>query len=66
MNELIQRFEYKPPTRMSLLAIQRVHELYSDVARELNQICPDGRELSIAILRLEESLSWAEKAVPRE
>lgn len=64
--DIIHRFEYRPVTRSSAVSIQKVHALYLEFARELSQVCPEGRELALALTRLEESLGWADKAIPRE
>ena len=63
--DLHNRFTYHPP-------IDDLPEIYEDIrsraksyALYLNQVCPDSRELSLAITKLEEAVFWANASIAR-
>lgn len=65
-DDLDNRFTYHPPTNP---AVRRRHERAREIARTtaelLVDVMPPGREASLAITHLEESLFWANAAIAR-
>lgn len=37
-----------------------------DAADRLNELCPEGREKSLAVTKLEEAMFWANAAIARD
>ena len=65
--ELDNRFRYHPPnTPERIDAHETVRDLTSRLARELNEILPEGREKALAITKLEETGFWANAAIARQ
>lgn len=66
-SDLAQRFDYHPPAHDG---IKHAHEdaryALLTVARIINELCPDGREKSLAITKLEEAMMWANAAIARK
>lgn len=65
-NDIDNRFDYHPPkddeTRQ---AHETVRAELRAVAYALDSLCPDGREKSLAITKLEEAMMWANAAIAR-
>lgn len=65
--DLCSRFEYhKPKDEATAQKLNLVRNLCFDLAEELNEIVPDGREKSLAITHLEEVMFWANAGIARE
>lgn len=65
-NDLKNRFEYhKPANELVALHHGRIRETLYDVALVIDDLCPDGREKSLAITKLEEAMFWANAAIAR-
>jgi hypothetical protein len=45
--------------------IEQLRDLYAELAQLLNNTGPDGREKSLALTALEESMMWASKAIAK-
>jgi hypothetical protein len=56
-------YAYHKPSSTGLEKINCLRDLFSVVDREMKNVCPPSRELSIAITKLEETAMWAIKAV---
>lgn len=66
-SDLAQRFDYHPPSDDSIRhAHEEVRYALLTVARVINELCPDGREKSLAITKLEEAMMWANAAIARK
>ena len=65
-NDLDNRFAYHPPKNENTA---QTHGLIRDncrgLAAMLDAHCPDSRELSLAITKLEEVMYWANAAIAR-
>lgn len=64
-DELITRFTYHAPNGDQPAKYAVIRETAREFAQLLNVICPDSRELSLAITSLEESVFWANAAIAR-
>jgi hypothetical protein len=56
-------YAYHKPSDHGLHRITTLREHFSETDKMLRDICPQSRELSIAITKLEELAMWAIKAV---
>jgi hypothetical protein len=63
--ELKTRFTYHEPDDKKLEQYDRVRKMFLELATELWQNCPESRELSIAISRLEEAQFWTNASIAR-
>lgn len=64
--DLDNRFEYHPPlTEQRRRDHETVREYCRTLAESLNRILPEGREKSLAITHLEETMFWANAALAR-
>lgn len=62
---LKNRFTYHPPQPGQPERYQQVRAAALDLAEELTSNCPESRELSLAITKLEEVVFWANAAIAR-
>lgn len=64
--ELGNRFEYHPPKdERTVSAHEYVRNRCLGLADELNETLPEGREKSLAITHLEETMMWANASIAR-
>jgi len=56
-------YAYHKPSPDGLTKINRLRELFSIIEEEMRKICPESRQLSIAITNNEQTAMWAIKAV---
>ena len=59
------RFVYHAPHGDQVKRYEKIRALGYNLAERLNELCPDSREKSIAITKLEESIMWANAAIAR-
>lgn len=64
--DIIVRFSFHPAnTEAKQDAHAQARAVCRNAAHELNELLPDGREKSLAITKLEESMYWANAAIAR-
>jgi hypothetical protein len=64
--EIETRFAYHPPSSDEIAgAHESVREVCVTLARVLNYMLPEGREKSLAITHLEDTMMWSNKAIAR-
>jgi hypothetical protein len=64
--DLNNRFEYHPPlTQAKVSAHEAVRGTLWEAATKISNLCPEGREASLAITKLEEAMFWANAAIAR-
>jgi len=56
-------YAYHKPSVSGLLKINKLREHFAEGDRLMREICPDSRQLSIAITNNEQTAMWAIKAV---
>jgi len=62
---LRHRFNYHKPTGNKAVFHQEIRNGCLDLALLINKKCPDCREQSLAITKLEEVMMWAMAAIAR-
>ena len=63
--ELEHRFTYHPPKEGQPAAYERLRSQALQLARQIDLECPESREQSLAITKLEEAIMWANAAIAR-
>lgn len=59
-------FRHHPPkTQGDIDEHETVRALCKDLALALAGICPEGRELSLALTKIEEAMFWSNSAIAR-
>lgn len=64
--DLQRRFTYHPPRPGQPEVYQGIRDRARDLAMLIDAWAPDGREKSLAITALEETVMWANAAIARE
>jgi len=65
MNEIDLRFTYHPPKEGQPERYTKIRDTAKSFAHELVSMCPDSRERSLALTKLEEAVMWANAAIAR-
>lgn len=66
MNEQIQNnFTYHAPNEEQISKYNELREKAKEVAYLLNDFCPNSREKSLAMTKLEEAVMWANASIAR-
>jgi hypothetical protein len=66
LDDLYTRFLYHAPDEQDALDHTAVRGMLLEVAERLCNLCPEGRELSLTITKLEEVMFWANAAISRK
>lgn len=64
-DEIASRFRYYPPSPASQWIHEAIRERLMAAAEVVAGLCPEGREKSLAVTKLEEAMFWANAAVAR-
>ena len=64
--DILHRVAYREPNRDRLNRHESVRAYARDMMSHLADVCPHGRELSLAFTKLEEAMFWANAAIARE
>lgn len=62
-NEMKKTYAYHKPSEKGLEKITKIRNVFSTLDEALYELCPNSRELSIALTHLETSAMWAVKSV---
>lgn len=62
---LAHRFIYHPPNEKQIEKYKTIREQCACLAADLEMLCPESRELSLAITKLEEVVYWANASIAR-
>lgn len=65
MNDVTNRFRYHKPDERTAAKHALVRLKCYELACELNDLIPDGREKSLSITHLEEVMYWANASLAR-
>jgi len=63
---LRNRFTYHKPTGNQAVKYEVIRNLCLDIALRLNELCPDSRELSLALTHLEQTCMWSIQSIKNE
>lgn len=64
-NEIQTRFTYHPPRDEMVGKFGKIRAEAKQLAESINFLCPDSREKSLAITKIEEAVMWANAAIAR-
>lgn len=64
--ELENNFSYHQPNDEQASLYHVIRETAKNFAELLNDLCPESREKSLAITKLEESVMWANASIARK
>jgi len=64
-HEIETRFTYHPPQEGQPERYEKLRDEAKQFAHFINSMCPDSREKSLAITKLEEAIMWANAAIAR-
>ena len=62
-DELRKRFGYHRANEQTIPMHREIRSLFLDLAEELNDLLPEGREKSCALTALQEAAMWSHAAV---
>lgn len=65
-DDLTNRFTYHPPKDDQAQIYEEIRDRAHRLARRINELAPEGREKSLAITHLEETVFWANAAIARQ
>lgn len=60
-----RNFTYHPPGGDQAERYKRLRAKGSELAEDINKLCPKSRERSVAMTKLEEACFWANAAIAR-
>ena len=63
--DLENRFKYHEADLIKVQKMENLRKNFHWVADFINEMCPDGREKSLAITQLEQAQFWANAAIAR-
>lgn len=64
--EITRRFTYHAPKQGQPELYESIRNVARDFATRINDLCPESREKSLAMTKLEESVMWANASIARE
>ncbi|WP_085523856.1 Acb2/Tad1 domain-containing protein [Tuberibacillus sp. Marseille-P3662] len=66
MNEWIENtFTYHKPDDEQIVKYQTLRTNFKHTAYQIDTLCPDSREKSLAMTKLEEAVMWANASIAR-
>lgn len=65
MNDLESRFSHHPPTPGQAEKYAQVRSHLLEIAQKIDEICPNSREKSLALTKLEEVMFWSNASIAR-
>lgn len=63
--DLVNRFSYHPATEITGPKHEMIRTACLDLAKFLDSVIPEGREKSLAITHLEETMMWSNAGIAR-
>lgn len=65
MNNIENNFEYHAPKNDQVARYISIREKAKELAYMIDELCPESRERSLAMTKLEEAVMWANAAIAR-
>lgn len=65
IDELRKRFTHHPPKEDQPKRYKAIRQQTRDIAELIEDMCPDSREKSLAMIKLEEAVFWANASIAR-
>ena len=65
LEEIARNFTYHPPKEGQAERYTTLREVAKELAELFVEECPESRELSLALTKLEESVMWANASIAR-
>ncbi|SNR38976.1 Acb2/Tad1 domain-containing protein [Blastococcus mobilis] len=62
---IADRFRFRPATSATVPVFEEVRALFTNLAEELDELLPAGREKAVAFTELETAHFWANAAIAR-
>ena len=66
MNDLEKRFTYHPPKDGQSVLYETIRSYGRAMAIIIEEHCPESRERSLSITKIEEAVMWANASIARE
>lgn len=63
--EIINNFTYHPPKGNQPERYEKIRSMAKEMAILVDLLCPDSREKSLSITKVEEACMWANAAIAR-
>lgn len=63
--DIERRFTYHPPKEAQAARYTLLRDIAKRMAYDINAQCPESREKSLALTKLEEAVFWANAAIAR-
>ncbi len=63
--EIKNRFSYHAPSKGQVNIYESMRNAARNLAEFLNELCPESREKTLAMTKLEEALFWANASIAR-
>lgn len=63
--EILLRFAYHHAQQPQIDEMSRLRDSFGRLAIQVEKACPKGRELSVALTKLEEAMFWTNAAISR-
>ena len=63
--DLEKRFTYQPPKEGQPQKYESIRAQAKQLAMTVDSLCPDSREKSLAMTKIEEAVMWANAAIAR-
>ncbi|HQZ81641.1 MAG TPA: hypothetical protein PLR83_00345 [Pyrinomonadaceae bacterium] len=63
--QIRNNFTYHEPIKDQSIRYGRLRNYAREMAEQINQLCPESREKSLAFTNLEQALMWANASIAR-
>ena len=63
--QIENNFRYHPPKENQPERYEKIRDMARDFALKLLEYCPESREFSLALTKLEECVMWANASIAR-
>jgi hypothetical protein len=64
-DEILRRFTYHAPGTVDVTKFEALRSTALGLADKVDKLCPDCREKSLALTKIEEAIMWANASIAR-